>query len=228
MFFTDAFFDVADFCETVSLVRRDGSTETPLADERAALFRQKFLDAESDGSAPPRLSGVWRLPATGAARTLRRGDRIFDAAGDAWIVVGSRISDATQIVSFQSVSERLFPKENEKIDVYRVDSLHNTAASVWNSAARLVAADVPAIVRKRSTQKKRDGALPTQKSVDEISFWVKTSAALETADVVATPDGARFETTAYRPPTEISDWGVLTARRLGGVRANDDWKVPTV
>lgn len=227
MFFTDAFFDVADFCENVSLARR-GENETPFCVERAALFRQKFSDAEDDGSAPPRVSGVWRLPATDATRTLRRGDRLFDAAEDVWIVLGSLESNATKIISFQCVSERLFPKENEKIDVYRVDSLNNTSPSAWSVAAQIVAADVPAIIRMRSTQKKRDAELPTQKSVDEISFWVKTTAALETADVVATSDDVRFEIISYRPPTAISDWGVLTARRFGGVGASGDWKVPAV
>ncbi len=213
MSFVDNFYDFVDFTERVDVrLKRDGVFLTFELD-RAALVSSRFSDADRD--APPRLVGVWRLPVDETTRSLRRGDQIRDVSSQIWIVSETSLSRPLQVVSCQCFCEQLFPEAGDFVDASR---------PLRSGGFQTLATQAPALVKRRQTERSREGAFPASTLVEEIEFWIQIQTLVRPGDLVTTSDGSLYETTSYRAPSNVSTWGVLVARRLGGV--DDAWSVP--
>ncbi len=213
MSFVDKFYEFVDFTERVVVFQnRDGETST-FEIERAALFSRRFVDSDADS--PPRLVGVWRLPLDEKTRSIRRGDKIRDADSQIWIASETTPSRPLQVLSCQCFCEQLFPESTDAIDVLR---------PLRSGGFATVAAQVPALVKRRETASSQEAAFPASTFAEKIEFWIRTETLVRPSDVVVANNGTRYEATSYSKSNDVSDWGVLAARRLVGV--DDGWRFP--
>ncbi|MBR4833999.1 MAG: hypothetical protein IKU86_06685 [Thermoguttaceae bacterium] len=215
MSFIDNFYDFVDLTERVDVLQnRDGDVSTFELD-RAGLFSSRFSNGGAN-DVPPRIVGVWRLPLDENTRSIRRGDKIRDAEARIWIVSETSPSQTLQLLTCQCFCEQLFPGPSDFI---------NASRPLRSGGFETIATQAPALVKRRTTSSLQNAAaFPALTLVEEIEFWIRIDVPLRPNDVVATSDGNRYETTSYRSPDDVSDWGVLVARRLGG--ADDFWRSP--
>jgi hypothetical protein len=215
MSFIDNFYRIGDFNErVVATQNRDGA---PISFEidRAAAFDRQFSNANEAGDVPPRLSVVWRLPLDERTLSIRRGDKICDADSQIWTVAKTSISSALQLVSCQCFCELLFPNATDGVDLLR---------PLRSGGFETIATNAPAIVRSRKTSSQNSTVFPASTLVEEIVFWAKVASPVHPRDLVVLRDGTRYETESYRRSDELSDWGVLIARKRQGVDAT--WTRP--
>ncbi len=202
------FAQVADQLEAVTLERADGAESSPLA---GALRRAiGTREAAASGGKYTAADVRWHLAAAVLAAAPRLGDRIIDAAGEAWTILETRLATCGSRYECASRNLAIAAGLDTSITIRREQIAKSASGAVercWTDYRINVRARIQEQSARRGEQHGRQSGIVTAK------IYLAEQIAIDNGFRIVAADGTLYEVIGCANPDSITGLFTITAER---------------